>query len=75
MKDVIKYKNFLTSDVNITCLKVDNISEMVEITSERGVSVDTIIITMETARDIGFINFQALEKVVRKPLTPPVLIR
>ena len=49
----------------ITSIKVFEQSSLVEITSQKGSKTDTVIISMEEAEDIGFINFNKLEKFWR----------
>lgn len=49
----------------VTGIKVYEESSLVEITSQKGSKTDTVIISMEEAEDIGFINFNKLEKFWR----------
>lgn len=61
MKKKIGWLNF-EATYAVTSIKVFEQSSLVEITSQKGSKTDTVIISMEEAEDIGFINFNKLEK-------------
>lgn len=51
------------TNINIKSLNVDNRNQTIQITIEnRTAIVEGITITMEEAKEIGFINFDVLEK-------------
>ena len=68
MKKVISFgSKLLTGDGRdvthmVTSINVDSWNHMVTVVIEKGLTVDTVEITMEQAQDIGFINLNALEK-------------
>lgn len=49
----------------VTSINVDNWSHMVTVVIERGLTVETVEMSMEKAQAIGFINLNALEKYCR----------
>jgi hypothetical protein len=49
------------ANCNITSINIDNFNKTCSITREKGLDVKTFTISMEQAREIGFINIDALE--------------
>ena len=49
----------------ITSIKVFDQSSLIQVTSQKGSKTDTVIISMEEAQEIGFINFNKLAKFWR----------
>lgn len=64
MKKKIGWYDF-EATYTITSIKVFDQSSLVEITSQKGSKTDTVIISMEEAQEIGFINFNKLAKFWR----------
>ena len=52
------------ADLTITNIYVDPLHESVRITYEEGIQANSMTITMNAAEDIGFINFDALNKIM-----------
>jgi len=49
----------------VASINIDNHSGMVRVSIEKGISVDSFSMTMERAQDMGFINIQALNKILK----------
>ena len=61
----IVWKNFADDKATyvVTSVRVDDQSSLIEITSQKGSKVDTMVLSMEHAQEIGFINFDKLNKL------------
>jgi hypothetical protein len=71
MNKVIAYKNSLYSikegknvTHRISSVRVDQY-DMVNIVVEHGMEVDTLVISMEKAEEIGLINFDVLKEIIK----------
>lgn len=57
-------KNLTNNDAYVTTLLVDNFENTIKVVFERGIKVNVIKLTIEHAKEIGFINFNVLDKIV-----------
>lgn len=53
-------------DWRVTNMFVDSGSDLVTLIFEKGMKVENRSITMETAQEIGFLNFSALQSICPK---------
>lgn len=47
-------------------INVDSFSDIITVSIEKGLRIERITLSMEFAKEIGFLNFNALEKMLPK---------
>lgn len=62
---IVDFKTSKTPDVNVNDIHIDSFNSTVQISLQTGARVELINSNMEELESIGFINFDALNKLIQ----------